>query len=292
MQLALIVGSTGLLGSRVARILANEMSVICTHFSSPPLGDFGSTYLNATKFHEIESLFRRFEFDLVVNCAGLTNVEICETRPEAAWQLNATLPYHLAKLTKKYNAKFVQISTDHFNSHLGEPRDESTVMFPVNQYGYTKLAGENFVHEFNDAAIIIRTNFFGLTQSRNHSLLDFLVKKFTANEQITGFTDVVFSPIGVTELAKVIVAIYDKGVSGLIHVTGNVSLTKYEFAQKVREKLFAHSQEILKGLSSEAPGAVRRPLNLALDSSRLAAIIGQTQTSLDEMLSYELSDTL
>ena len=138
MQKALVVGSTGLLGSRISRVLSYNYDVTCTHHRNSPLSGFRSFKLDLTNFNEIENFFTRNRIDLVINCAGLTSVEACEIRPEAAWQLNATLPYHLAVLSKNFGVRFIHVSTDHFQSDLNKPRDEKEIVWPINQYGYTK----------------------------------------------------------------------------------------------------------------------------------------------------------
>ena len=149
MQKALIIGSTGLLGSRLLKVLSNEYELTCTHHKNSPLPGFNSINVAITNLSELENLFSSNNFNLVINCAGLTNVEACESRPEAAWQLNATLPYHLAILSKKYNSRLIHISTDHFFSEHKGPRSENALMVPMNQYGYSKLAGEKYVLNFN-----------------------------------------------------------------------------------------------------------------------------------------------
>ncbi len=75
MQKALVVGSTGLLGSRISRILSNNYDVTCTHHRSSPLSGFKSFNLDLTNFDEVGKFFTRNDFDLVINCAGLTSVE-------------------------------------------------------------------------------------------------------------------------------------------------------------------------------------------------------------------------
>ena len=169
MQKALVIGSTGLLGSRLSRIICTQYELLCTHHKNSALPGFNSINVHITNYLELDQLFSSHRFDLVINCAGLTSVESCESRPEAAWQLNATLPYHLAVLTQKYNTRFIHISTDHFLSEFNLPRNEEVNMVPVNHYGYSKLAGEKFVLKFNNSATIVRTNFFGLSNSGSHS---------------------------------------------------------------------------------------------------------------------------
>ena len=292
MQKALVVGSTGLLGSRISRVLSDDYEVTCTHNKNSPLPGFQSFNLDLTNFDEIEKFFTRNDFDLVINCAGLTSVEACEIRPEAAWQLNATLPYHLAVLSKKFDARFIHVSTDHFQSDLKKPRDEKVAVWPINQYGYTKMAGEKFVLQFNESATVIRTNFFGLTINGSHSLLDFLVSKLSNNEEIVGFEDVHFSPLGVMTLVSAISEIAKKDLPGLINAAGSEAISKFEFARLVADLTNGNQTLVSAGSVSTLGGAVPRPNFLALDGTKLAKFLEIKLPSIESMIKVELRDAI
>ena len=292
MQKALVVGSTGLLGSRVSRMLTEQYAVTCTHHKNLPLPGFESINLDVTSFAEIENLLANKDFDLIINCAGLTSVEACEFRPEAAWQLNATLPYHLAFLSNKYGVRFIHISTDHYQSDLENPRDEQATMLPINQYGYSKLAGERFVLEFNASATVIRTNFFGFTVNGSHSLLDFLVSKLSNNQEIVGFEDVKFSPLGATTLVSLITEIAKQNFPGLINAAGNETISKLEFAQLVVKSINCNPALVSPGSVSSLGGSVPRPNYLALDGSKLAISLKIQLPSIESMLKVELQDAI
>jgi len=288
MQKALVVGSTGLLGSRLSKNLSGGYELICTHHKNPPLSGFKSIAADLTSFLELERLIGSNNFDLVINCAGLTNVEGCESRPEAAWQLNATLPYHLSLLTQKYSARFIHISTDHFLSDQNRPRNEQVIMLPINQYGYSKLAGEKFVMQFNESATVIRTNFFGLSTKRSHSLLDFLVSKLLNNQKITGFEDVYFSPLGVSALVSLISKIAERDFSGLINAAGFETISKFEFARLVASAIGRDRALVSPGSVSSLGGSVPRPNYLALDSTKLTDLLEIELPSIESMLKIEL----
>ncbi len=288
MQKALIIGSTGLLGSRLSKVLSNQYELTCTHHKNSPLPGFNSINVAITSLPELDELFSRNSFDLVVNCAGLTSVEFCESRPEAAWQLNATLPYHLAILSQKYDSRLIHISTDHFFSEHMVPRSETEFMVPVNQYGHSKLAGEKFVLNFNNSATVVRTNFFGLSTQGSHSLLDFLVPKLSSNESITGFEDVHFSPLGASTLASLISEIAKREIPGLINVAGSETVSKFEFACLVASALGIPRTLVRSGSISSLGGAVARPSYLALDSTMLARTLKTQLPSLKSMIEVEL----
>lgn len=292
MQKALIIGSTGLLGSRLSRVLSNQYELTCTHHKISPLPGFNSINVSLTSSPELEKLLSSNNFHLVINCAGLTNVEACESRPEAAWQLNATLPYHLAILSQKYNFRLIHISTDHFFSEHRSPRSETEFMIPVNQYGYSKLAGEKFVLNFNDSATVIRTNFFGLSTLGSHSLLDFLFSKLSSNENITGFEDVHFSPLGVSTLAFLISEIAKREIPGLINVAGSETVSKFEFACLVASALGSAKTLVHSGSVTSLGGTVARPNYLALESTRLADTLKISVPSIKSMIEVELKDAI
>ena len=288
MKSVLIIGASGLLGTRVAREFSSHGYQVYGSYHRNPLPPNCSPVSGEiTRYSDVRSFFNR-EYDVVINCAGLTNVDTCESRPEAAWQLNATLPCWLSQLTFESHTRFIHVSTDHFLSKLDIPRVESSKMEPVNSYGYSKLGGENSVSAFNSTAVILRTNFFGLTSRRNHSLLDFLVTEMAAERSIVGFTDVIFSPIGASNLARIILEISKQNIYGLFHAAGNEILTKYDFAMKVKEVLNAQNVHIFKGQAKETLAQSRRPNYLALDSSKLMSSLKITPLTVDEMLTEEL----
>ena len=292
MHKVLVIGSTGLLGSRLSRKLSEQYDVTCTHHQNSPLQGFNSVNLDLTKFEVLDDFLDKNRFNSVFNCAGLTSVEACEKRPEAAWQLNATLPYHLALLTKQYESKFIHVSTDHFLSESNNPRNERVAMTPINQYGYSKLAGEKFVLQFNKSAVVLRTNFFGLTPNRSHSLLDFLFAKLTNNEKLIGFQDVYFSPLGAKTLVSMMTELAKSDFVGLINAVGHETLSKYDFALLVAKLLGKNKSLVSPGLISTLKNAAPRPNYLALDGSLLTEFLKITVPSIESMLQIELRDAI
>lgn len=292
MKKVLVLGASGLLGTRVSQaFLKSNFEVFATVHSKAISRDFVPVKVLLSDFADVKKLLTQ-DFDVIVNCAGLTNVDSCELRPEAAWQLNATLPSWLAKLSYNSGARFIHVSTDHFKSEFDIPRTEQARITPVNAYGYSKLGGEGFVLKFNPDASLLRTNFFGTTTSGDHSLLDYLVAKFLNRQSFSGFADVSFSPIGVTELSRRILDISSIELSGLVNVAGPESITKYDFALAVADKLGAPRTLISKGLSADANLKSRRPNYLVLDSSKLSKSIHEREISFDEMLTEELAHTI
>ena len=65
---------------------------------------------------ELKTILKKKQIDLLINCAGLSNVEECENNIELAYELNSLLPGNLSKITNELKVKFIHISTDHLYS--------------------------------------------------------------------------------------------------------------------------------------------------------------------------------
>ena len=267
MQKILMFGASGFLGSNLDYYLRNDFEVIGTRFHHK---SDSTEYIvcDATNVVVIESIVDATKPDIIINCSGLANVDNCEKRPEAAVLLNSILAADLAKLTNKRNIRFVHISTDHFESDDLTPRSETDKMWPINQYGYSKLLAEDFVREFNPDAIVIRTNFFGWG-SPSKSLVAWLTDSFETRPEIIGFTDVTFSPVSTEFLSKAIVALCSSEFRGLINVSSTEAITKFDFAKIVAHSLGKSSSLIKAGSIADSNLLTKRPNFLALNNSVL-----------------------
>jgi len=154
------------------------------------------------------------------------------------------------------------------------------------------MAGEKFVLQFHESATVIRTNFFGLTLNGSHSLLDFLVSKLSNNEEIVGFEDVHFSPLGVKTLASVISEIAKKDFPGLVNVAGNEAISKLKFARLVADLTNRNQILVSAGSVSTLGDTVPRPKFLALDGTKLANALEIKLPSIESMIKVELRDAI
>lgn len=112
MPRALVIGASGLLGCRVVReFLAANFEVFGSSRSNQVPNGCSPFKIQFSNYLEVKSV-APLDFDVVVNCAGMTNVDVCESRPEAAWHLNASIPLWLSNLSHQTGAHFIHISTD------------------------------------------------------------------------------------------------------------------------------------------------------------------------------------
>jgi len=286
----LVLGSSGLLGSRVYEALSNKVETYGTYLRSTVKKSPNIYELDATNYTDLNTLIKKIQPNRIINCLGLTDVEVCDKRPEASWKLNAEIPVQISRLAQEISAQFIHISTDHYYSSLEEPRDESVPMKPINQYGFAKFAAENFILFENSDALIMRTNFFGISRKVNKSILNFAMTALNDNKSLDGFSDVFFTPVGISDIARFLHSDQSLLVTGLLNFASSDPISKYEFLKLIAQ-ILGHSDELVRDASiRDSKLTVPRPNYLALNPNRLINEIGYPIPRLREMLENEIAD--
>ena len=103
----IIIGTRGLLGSTIYNLLNKNLTISVARKNS----DYN---LNLNNYKKLDILFKNTKFKYVINCAAITNLELCEKNYVAAKRINSDLPKFLSDKSIKYKFKLIHISTDHF----------------------------------------------------------------------------------------------------------------------------------------------------------------------------------
>ncbi len=212
--------------------------------------------------------------DVLLHCAAIANIDECENLPERAEAVNAGLPGELARLAGERGIYMIQISTDAvFDGVRGDYSEEDETN-PLSVYARTKLQGEQAVLAANPAAMVARVNFFGWSLSGQRSLAEFFVNNLSAGLEVNGFTDVLFRPLQVNDLADTLLRCAELRLAGLYHVLSGETLSKYDFGFKIAQ-LFGYDEELIRPVSWKDGNlkAARSP-NLTLHNEKLAAALG------------------
>src|SRR5213596_1222582 len=115
--------------------------------------------LGAALLREYRGKFGVTGFDVLINAAAFTNVDLCEAEREEAFRINAEGPRVLAEICRDKNAKLIHFSTDYvFNGEKREPYTEEDAAKPISVYGKSKRAGEENVLAVQDRHLVIRVS--------------------------------------------------------------------------------------------------------------------------------------
>lgn len=169
--------------------------------------------------------------DIIINCAGVTDVDVCEADPKTAYRVNALGARNLSIVAGAIGAKMVQLSTDDvFDGKRDVPYTEFDVALPRTVYGKSKLAGENYVKEFTNRHFIIRSNWvYGKGANFVREFIDLSTKQ----PSISVSSDQYGSPTSAEELAKFILYIINTNEYGTYHATCNGTCSRYAFAKEI-----------------------------------------------------------
>jgi len=271
-----VIGANGMLGSELARVLAGEHEVTAWDIDEIDITDPAGTR---------ERLARR-KPALILNAAGLVDVELCERQPDAAWNVNAVGSQNLALAAREIAAEYLLISTDYvFDGTARDDYDESSDPNPINQYGRSKLAGERLAVGIWPRTYILRTSWLFGHRPKNY--VDRVLTAADRDGVVRMADDQLESPTYVPHVAAAVRALLATGAHGLYHVTSRGACTRREFARYVLEKA-GRAVPVEKLEGSALDRAARRPARTVLDCRLFQRVTGHPlpgwQSGVDEYL--------
>ena len=287
MTRVLITGSSGLLGLNLALESMNSYYVFGVDRGKLASAPFKTIQKDLLEKRAANLILDAARPDWLIHCAALSDIDQCEENPERARLLNTDLPGQLAEACASRNIAFVHISTDAvFDGEKEGYYTEADDPRPLNVYAQTKLEGEKAVLKTNPRAIVVRVNFYGWSLSGKRSLAEFFFYNLIENRTISGFTDVLFCPLQVNQLARILPQMLEKKLSGLYHAVGPQAISKYMFGVEIARK-FGFNPNLISPKSVGSSGlAAKRSQNLSLSIHKLSTELGQSlpdfSTGLDE----------
>lgn len=255
-----IVGSGGQIGSAINEVLDPlEIEAFNTDKEE----------LDITETDEVLSFGEINRPDVIINCAAITDTELCEKEPELAYRVNALGARNLSIVARKIGAKMVQLSTDDvFDGLSQKPYSEFDDTNPKTVYGRSKRAGENYVKEFTHKHFIIRSNW---VYGKGDNFVKRVLDAAKTQETLAVASDQFGSPTSAKDLAKIILYLIGTNEYGTYHATCTGVCNRYEFAQEIL-KLAGENIELRAVPTSESQLSSVRPAYAVLDNFILRII--------------------
>ena len=285
----LIIGSTGLVGSRLAT-LAGKHGFEAYNTQRSRRASFPNTVdLDITDGDATLRLVRNIHPDAIINTAAVTNVDYCETHKEEASRINVEGVKNLVKAASEKNSRLVQISTDFvFDGIRGHYR-ESDLPHPVQWYGQTKLDAEKVVSTLSNYAIARPSVIYGWnppqtvsdsTKPMNFAM--FVLDKLGKNETVRAVKDQYSSPTFANNLAEALLKLAARQENGIFHTAGGSCLNRYEFALKLAE-VFGYETSLVQQVESgEFKQLAVRPKNSCLRIDKAEKTLGMRLLTAEE----------
>lgn len=283
----LITGASGLLGLNLALDAAAAHEVFAVDRGTLASAPFQLIKADLLDPAAVRRVLDQSKPEAVIHCAALANLDACEADPDLARQLNVELPARLADACARRKIRLVHISTDAvFDGQKDGIYTEHDMPNPIGVYSQTKLEGERGVLQMNPLAIVARVNFYGWSLSGKRSLAEFFVNNLSAGKTVNGFTDVIFCPMLVNDLGKILLEMLEKSLHGLYHVVGPQAMSKYQFGVEIARKFGLRESQISPQSVDKSSLTARRSHNLWLSTHKLSTDLGHSlpafSTGLDE----------
>lgn len=224
---------------------------------------------------------------VVVNLAGLTDVDRCEAEPQQAWLANVLTAENVAAACAAAGAHLVHISTDQV--YDGAPPRGETQARPGNCYALTKYAGE--LAALRVSATVLRTNFFGASRHpARRSLTDWLYASLTRNQAIRVFDDVFFSPLSMATLCSMIERAARERPAGVYNLGSRDGLSKADFAFAFARCLGLPAELMTRASVRQAVLKAWRPADMRMDCAKFENTLGVALPRLEEEIELATKD--
>lgn len=257
----LVTGSNGQLGKSL-RDTSLVFPEYDWHFKS-------SNDLDITDKEEIHRIFEKEKFDYCINCAAYTAVDKAEVDKDQAFLVNTKALEYLAQDCKKFNCVLIHVSTDFvFDGLKKSPYTELDKTNPINEYGKSKLKGEENVKRFCSKYYIIRTSW--VYSNYGNNFLKTMLKLEKEKKQLNIVNDQFGTPTYAGDIVNAIMSIIQSKTCnyGIYHYSNEGETNWFGFAQAIFN--FIGSKIEIKPVgSNEYVTAAERPKNSVLSKDKI-----------------------
>lgn len=278
----LITGASGFLGYHLVKYLEKRKREITAVYRTRPvqyLAAVGESCDLAVP-EQTQALLAKWQPTHIVHCAALTSTATCQREPEMALRDNFLATQNLVEAANKlFREKpfLLLVSTDLvFDGEKGDYSETDTPN-PIMVYGRTKRAAEQAVELTyeGDWAIVRSALIYGTpTPFGKGSFLQWLLEDIQRG-RCRLFADEFRSPIEVTELCWLIVAVLESGKTGYWHAGGAERLSRYEIGVLAAQAFGLPKNNIQVALLAEEKDLpAPRPKDVSMNITRARTHLG------------------
>ena len=229
-----VIGSGGRLGAALVR----------EHRDKYDIAGFNHAKLDLSNLDDVRETVGATNFDVLINAAAFTNVDLCETERDRAFLINAEAPSVLARICTDKNVKLIHFSTDYvFDGKKRAPYTEEDEANPISVYGESKLAGEENVLAADSRHLVMRVSWvFGPDRP---SFVDGIIRRAQENTEVDAIADKFSTPTYTLDIAQMVGRILDPWsrdapapdglgagrLQGILHFANAGECTWQEYAQ-------------------------------------------------------------
>ena len=267
----LITGADGQLGMELRDLSFSfpQFEFVFASRQDLPIDDFAA----------LRNFFEAQKPQFCINCAAYTQVDAAEVHRDEAFLINAEAVSVIADRCRLFETRLIHISTDYvFNGQAKTAYTEESPTEPVNAYGASKLAGENYALEMNPGTIIIRTSWVYSSYGKN--FVKTMLRLMKEKKQVGVVSDQFGSPTYAADLAECILQIITSSVKretsnfgGIYNFSNEGIINWFDFALAIKE-LTGSDCDVKPVSTSQYPTPAKRPAYSVLDKTKIQKTFG------------------
>ncbi len=224
----LITGRNG----QLARAFIKKFEEQSIDYSAPD-----ESQLDITDFDAVSQAVSGLKPDVIINCAAYNLVDRAELEREKAFAVNASGPANLARAAADRGALLVHFGSDYVFDGIKEKGlyTEEDAVNPLNEYGKSKLSGENFVSESGARHLVLRLSWvFG---DGNQNFIHKLIEWTRNNEYLKIACDEFSVPTYTNTVVDMTLRAIKNDTRGHYHLTNSGFCSRYEWARHIVQDL-------------------------------------------------------
>lgn len=278
----LVVGADGVIGGRLARVLAKSgRSVIgTTRRTTQSTADWIYLDLASTDGFDSLPLCRAAVF-----CAAVTSMERCQKDPAATRQINVTNTVRLARHLLAAGSHVIFLSSNTVFDGRQPWALATDPTSPRTEYGRQKADAESQLLSLNGQITVVR---FSKVIPLEMPLLQGWIRDMRSGRKVYPFSDSRMSPVSLSFAAELLHRVLETRATGIIQASAANDIS-YEQALRYLAQRLGCDEQLIEPTSCAQRGIEYSPANTTLDPTGLAALgLQQPKISsvLDELVFY------
>jgi dTDP-4-dehydrorhamnose reductase len=224
----LLLGSTGMAGHMIYFYLKSIMNYEMTNVAYRTKLRENTIILDINDKEKTNTLIIQNKPDIIINCVGIL-IKESKKHPDNAIYVNAYFPHFLKRCADEIGAKLVHISTDCVFSGKRGSYTDNDFRDADDIYGRSKALGEII----NEKDLTLRTSIIGPELKKNgEGLFHWFM---TQTGEINGYINSIWGGITTLELAKAMDIAIKQEKTGLIQLSNDIPISKYDLLKLFKE---------------------------------------------------------
>ncbi len=270
MKKLLITGGSGLIGGHLIQLARGDWTVSASFYQHPfSCSDVRAVSMDLSRPDDIRRVVEIVAPDVIIHCAAMSDLDLCEKEPELCYRINAEATGILAELSSEMGCRLIYTSSDMvFDGQKGF-YSESDKVRPINIYGRAKRDGEERIKDSCPDHVIVRVALvYGPPVIRGNSFSEKILARIQNGKTVVLFEDQFRSPIYVVNLAHVLLELAELPFTGTLHLGGKDRVDRYTFGLTLAELKQISISLIVASRMQDVETTAPRPLDVSFDISK------------------------